>query len=126
MNSQPIIHLDLEIFVADSSSEELDMFTRLLLSEVRELNVESVVLSHDQPAPNGTKSADPVTLGALAIAVLPAFLPKLLEFLQAWSARGRGRAVKFKGKINGADIEFEGAAEDLQNLIAGLSKPKAG
>ena len=125
MDNKSIAHLDLGISLADASKDELDMLTRQLYSELAELNVESVEYISENTAPVGTKAADPITIGALAIAVLPTFLPKLLEFLQAWAARGRGRIVKFKGKVMGQDIEFEGAAEDLQHLIVSLSKSKA-
>lgn len=124
MDKQPVAHLDLGFSLADASKGELDMLTRQLYSELAELNIESVEYISGDNAPVGTKAADPITIGALAIAVLPAFLPKLLEFLQAWAARGHGRIVKFKGKVMGQDIEFEGAAEDLQHLILSLSKSK--
>ncbi len=62
-----------------------------------------------------------VTAGAIAIAVLPTFLPKLVEFIQAWALRGQGRTVKFKGKVAGQEVEFEGSAEDLKPLLATLS-----
>ena len=64
-----------------------------------------------------------ILLGAVAVAVLPAVLPKIVEFCQAWALRGQGRTVKFKGKVGGQDIEFEGKAEDLKNILTLFSGP---
>jgi hypothetical protein len=122
MTEQPVARFDLQITMPDSSAEAIDAAARQLLSELREQDVESAELARGGSAPDGTKSADPVTLGSLAIAVLPALLPKLLEFIKDWTGRGQGRAVKFKGKIAGQTIQFEGSAEDLQKLITTLSK----
>jgi hypothetical protein len=61
-------------------------------------------------------------VGAIAIAVLPTVLPKVLEFLQSWSLQGKGRAIKFKGKIASQQIEFEGSFEEMQELVDLLEK----
>jgi hypothetical protein len=75
-------------------------------------------------APAGTKSIDPVTAGAIAIAVLPSMLTKIIETLQGWLLRDSKRAIKFKGKVAGQMIEFEGSAEDLEKLIRSLQAKK--
>jgi hypothetical protein len=98
--------------------------TRQLLSELRESDVESAELVRVVSMPLGTKSVDPVTAGAIAIAVLPPMLSKIIETLQAWLLRNSNRAVKFKGKVAGQAVEFEGSAEDLQKLIIALSTKK--
>jgi hypothetical protein len=98
--------------------------TRQLLSELRDLNLESAKLGSGEPAPQGTKAVDPVTVGAIAITVLPTLLPKVVDFVQAWALRGQGRTIKFKGKVAGQTIDFEGSADDLNKLIAVLSQPK--
>lgn len=125
MNSSALMLLDLQISAADASDEELDALARQLLDELRDQDVESARLGQGAAAPEGTKAVDPVTIGALAIAVLPTFLPKVVEFIQAWAIRGQGRAVKFKGQVAGQPFEFEGSAEDLQKLLAALSRPQA-
>jgi hypothetical protein len=65
---------------------------------------------------------DPVTVGSIAISVLPGLLPKVLEGVQAWALRGSNRSVKFKGRIAGQAVEFEGSGDDLQRLLASLEK----
>jgi hypothetical protein len=116
--------LELEISAQEATAEDIDQMTRQLLKELRETDVESVELMKAGIAPPGTKSADPVTTGAIIMTVLPAALPKIIEMVQAWATRGKGRAVKFKGKVNGQVIEFEGSTEDLQKILASLSEVK--
>ena len=57
-----------------ATNEELDRITRQLLSELRELDVESVELAKNDSVLSGTKSVDPVMLDNIAIALVPAFL----------------------------------------------------
>lgn len=110
---------EIQVNITGATEEEIDRSTRQLLSELKELDVESVELSKDSPAPEGSKG-DPVTIGSIAIATLPAVLPKVVELVQAWGLRGQGRTVKFKGK----GIEFEGSPEELQKLLTKLDRGK--
>ena len=88
-----ILHIEVG---EDTDEEELDRLTRLLLDEIQEIDVESVELVGDEAVPEGAKTAEVVTLGALAVSVLPAVVPVLVNYLQAWSRRGEGRTVKIK------------------------------
>ena len=123
MVDQDALQLMVQIKLDDGDDEELDVLARQLAGELSEQDVESVELARLGTAPKGTKGAEVVTLGAVAVAVLPALLPKVIEFCQAWALRGQGRTVKFKGKVGGQDIEFEGKAEDLKNILALFSGP---
>jgi hypothetical protein len=114
-----------QIIDANANEEDLDEMARQLLSELRDMQVESVALASGGDAPAGTKSAEMIMAGKIAVAVLPAFLPKIVDFVQAWSLRGQGRAVKFKGKIAGQMVEFEGTSAELQELLVTLSKGKS-
>ena len=118
-----VVHLNLRLDTAhDADAEELDRLTRQLLGEIRELEVESAELVTAGAAPEGTRSAEVVTMGALAVAVLPTVLPKLIELVQAWIMRGQGRTVKFKGRLGIGEIEIEGATPaELKALLAALS-----
>lgn len=117
MNNPEITQLNIEVSANDATEEDIDRMTRQLLSELRELDVESAELAKGGPAPAGSKG-DPLTIGAIALEVLPAVLPSVIGLVQAWSTRGQGRTVKFKGK----GIEFEGSPEELQKLLATLEK----
>jgi hypothetical protein len=123
MVEQDALQLMVQIELDDSDDEELDALARQLAGELSEQEVESVELARSGAAPKGSKAAEALTLGAVAVAVLPAVLPKIVEFIQAWALRGQGRTVKFKGKVGGQDIEFEGKAEDLQRILTMFSSP---
>jgi len=117
MEENNTAEFQIEISALDATDEELDRMTRRLLSELRELNVESAELAKSGLAPEGSKG-DPITIGSIALVVIPAILPKVADLVQAWATRGQGRTVKFKGK----GIEFEGSPEELQKLLASLEK----
>lgn len=123
--TQDISNFTLQIMDVNATGDDLDEMARLLIQELKEMEVESVDLVSAGIAPAGTKSVEAITTGAIALAVLPTFLPKIVDFVQAWSLRGQGRTIKFKGKISGQDIEFEGSGEDLQKILATLSAKKA-
>ena len=99
------------ILTIDSGTEieddELDMQTRLLRRELIELGVTSAGTSSGGAAPEGAKSAEAVTLGSLALVVLPTFLPKVLEYLQSWTQRDESRRVKIKTQVGERSIELE-------------------
>ena len=119
MANSDLAQLNLEISASNATVEDIDWMTRQLLSELRELDVESAELTKGGAAPAGAKG-DPVSIGSIALELLPSVLPSVLGLVQAWASRGQGRAVKFKGM----GIEFEGSAEDLHKLLEALSKGK--
>lgn len=114
------VEFTLEVCAEDITEEELDQTTRLLLSELRQLpEIESAQLARGASAPAGSKG-DPVTMGVIALEVLPVAIPSVIAFVQTWVMRKQGRTVKFKGK----GIEFEGSPEELQKLLRELEKGK--
>jgi hypothetical protein len=118
-------HLTVYVGGDDLPAEEVDALAHGLLRELRELDVESAELAAAGPAPAGAKAGEAITLGAVALAVLPAILPKVLDYIQAWVLRGRGRVVKFKGKLAGHEVEFEGTAAELRMVLAALAQSDA-
>jgi hypothetical protein len=119
MNQPDVTQLNIEISVGDATDEELDGMTRQLLSELKNLDVESAELAEGEPAPKGAKG-EPTTIGSIVVSTLPSILPAIVALVQVWAARGQGRMVKFKGK----GIEFEGSAEDLKKLLGQIEKGK--
>ena len=112
------IEFSVQISAENRTEEDIDLMARQLLFELKETDVESAELVGEGIAPSGTKSADPVIVGNIIVVVLPAVLPKVLDFIQAWATRGQGRIVKFKGR----GIEFEGSPEEFQKLLEKLEK----
>lgn len=119
MTAEDPIKLEIEVLAKDTSEEDLDTMTRNLLKELRGAEVVSANVVSTGTAPQGSKG-DPITIGMLALDVLPTALPSVIALVQAWVMRGQGRTVKFKGK----GIEFEGSPEELQKLLASLDKGK--
>jgi hypothetical protein len=105
----------------DALAEDVDALTRRLRTEIQDLGVETVSLQTTDTTPAGTKSVEAVTLGALAVTLLPQVLPRLIEFLQAWSLRSKDRTVKIKASVGdrSVDIEYPEGASDVavQELI---------
>ncbi|HEY5671258.1 MAG TPA: hypothetical protein VIS10_14795 [Anaerolineales bacterium] len=123
MAVEEAFQMTVQIALEDWDDEEVHSLAVQLAGELGDQPVESVELARAGAAPVGTKSPEAITLGAVAVAVLPSVLPKVVEFCQAWALRGQGRTVKFEGKIHGQDIKFEGTADELQRLLAQLSSP---
>jgi hypothetical protein len=61
----------------------------------------------DDVVPEGTKSAEAVTLGALVMAVLPVTVPPLLSLVKDWLERSKDRKVKIKTEVKGRPVELE-------------------
>lgn len=102
-----VVDLTFHIEQEFSDKDELDQLTRLLISDLEELQVTSVTLLRDQPAQPGAKNSDVITWGALVVVALQATLPKLLEFMQAWTLRNQGHTVKIKAQQGERSIEIE-------------------
>lgn len=123
-----LVNLMVQIDIGeDASAGEVGQLTRQLRDELLDLEVESVELVKTGTVPAGAKSAEAVTLGALAIAVLPTIIPKFIEFLQAWSMRGESRKVKIKTQFGDrlVEAEFSPTAmshDELKSLVETLSE----
>lgn len=117
MTSDNTIEVEIEVNLTNSTDEDLDRMTRNLLTELREIDLVSADLSSSGTAPSGTKG-DPVSIGMLALEILPAAAPALVTLVQAWVMRGQGRTVKFKGK----GFEFEGSPEEFEKFLSTFQK----
>lgn len=118
MNETDKVEFYVEVSATDTTEEDIDRMTRQLLSELRELDIESAKLATNEiPAPEGAKG-DLSAIGSIALELLPVAIPSVLGLIQAWVTRGQGRIVKFKAR----GIEFEGSPEDLQKFLDLLEK----
>jgi len=121
MTTDDPIELEIEIQAEYTTEDDIAKMTTNLYREINESEVESVDRVKAGPAPKGTKSGDVVTIGTLAVQVLPAVLPGLFSLVQDWVARGRGaRTIKFKY----GGIEYEGSRDDLEKILEKLEKGK--
>jgi len=120
-DSDDPLQLNLTISAPDRTEDEIDTMTRQLLRELKGFDIEYARLVAGI-APEGTMGVDSATVGAITMAVLPTILPKVLEFLQLWSLQGKGRTIKFKGKVAGQNIDFEGSFAEMEKLVELLEK----
>ena len=119
MSDPEFTQLSIEISAEGATDEEIDGMTRQLVSALRETEVESAELDRSGQAPQGSKG-DPITMGTIAVQVLPVLLPGVIGLVQAWVTRGQGRTVKYKAD----GIEFEGSPEELKKLLDRLEGRK--
>lgn len=107
MHDSPItftLHVSPKNRIDDDRLQDL---TRSLQRELREHNgVSAEPLKSTQPTPTGALSADPLTLGALAVVVLPAVLPALITFMRDWRLRNSGMSLTIRQKIGDREIEI--------------------
>jgi hypothetical protein len=104
-----------------ADDNEIDRMTRALRSELENLDVERATLANTGPAPKGTKAGDPVTLGAIALVVLPTLLPRLVTFLQNWMKRGdRKKNIRVRLEEDGkvVDIELDDTERSVEEILA--------
>lgn len=122
MSDSENVQIDLTVSASGGTEDETDRMTRQLLRDLKSLDVESVKLASEGNAPAGTKGIESITAGTIALAVVPTMLPKVLEFLQSWSLQGKGRTIKFKGKVADQNIDFEGSFAEMEKLVAMLEQ----
>jgi hypothetical protein len=101
------VELLVQVGASGADVEEVDRLTRELLSELRELPLESVALVHDVQPGAGAKSGGVEILGLLLAGVVPTFLPNLVTFLQSWLKRGVGKTIKIKAASGKKSFELE-------------------
>jgi hypothetical protein len=90
----------------DFDADELNQLAHSLMRSLEDVGVESVTVVRDQRISLGAKG-DPFTLGALLVAVLPATLPKVMEFLQAWTGRNKDYTLRAKVQRGDQSAEIE-------------------
>jgi len=118
-----LIHLDMGDVL---DQDQLDMLTRQLQREILDQDVETVNIVSGDQVPEGTKGAGAVTWGALAIEVLPTFLPSVFEFLKSWTMREKSRKVVIQTQVGDRSIKIDYSSigtkdEELKELLNILS-----
>ena len=98
--------------------EACERLIRQLRAELVELDVESVVPAMGGTAPDGAKGTDPVTLGAVIVALSASggVFTGLIETLRDWLGRHAGRH-RISVTIDGDTIELERATAGQQREL---------
>ena len=99
-----LIHLDMG---EDLEEDQLDLLTRQLQREILDTDVETVEIVSGDDIPEGAKAGEAITWGALAIEVLPTFLPSVVEFLKSWVIREKSRKVTIQTQIGDRSIKLD-------------------
>ena len=115
MADETPVELLVQVGASGADLEEIDRRTRELLSELRELPLESVALVHEAQPGSGAKSGGVEVLGLLLAGVMPTFLPNLVTFLQSWLKRGDGKTIKIKAANGKKSFEVELPAGELSH-----------
>lgn len=98
--------------------EHVERLTRQLRAELTDLDVEFVGLKSALPAPDNAKGTDPVTLGALIVALSASsgVFTALIETLRDWLDRHSGRH-RISMTIDDDSIELERASDAQQQAL---------
>jgi hypothetical protein len=97
----------------DSDPGEIDVLTRRLLAEIRAIDVEEAKIPASSSAPpDGTKPGEVITIGQIAIQVLPALIPSLVLLVQSWLLRQQSQTVKVK--IGEIEVEIPRDLSDAE------------
>jgi hypothetical protein len=101
----------------ETDPEVHERLTRQVRAEIAELDVESVSALGTEP-PAGAKGADPVTLGALVVALSASggVFTALIETLRDWLGRHAGRH-RISVTIDGDTIELDRASSAQQRQL---------
>jgi hypothetical protein len=102
---------------ASTDRDDADRLARRLRAEIAELDVESVTLAGGA-VPDGAKSADAVTLGALVVALSASggVFTALIETVRDWLNRQSARH-RISVTIDGDTIELERASAGQQQVL---------
>jgi hypothetical protein len=109
--------------------DRLDAIAASLRAELDELSLADSITSRtrSEAAPPGAKGGgEVVTLGAIALAVLPVALPGLIDFLKQWVTRPDAQPVRLEVESKDGRIKVEydpktASASDVTALVHQLS-----
>ena len=115
------LRVELQIGPDDDDLEELDQFTRELVSDLREQPVEYAEITRGGPAPPGTKGTEALLLAGVSNVVLGLAANVLWEVLKEVYERVKYRhntIIKMDGPIAGQVVKFKGTPSELRKLLA--------
>jgi hypothetical protein len=99
-------------------TEDRERLTRQLRAEIAELDVESVAFAAGGAVPAGAKAADPITVGALVVALSASggVFTSLIDTVREWLGRHAG-AHRISVTIDGDTLELERASAGQQREL---------
>ncbi|MFI6040351.1 hypothetical protein ACIA8C_01885 [Nocardia sp. NPDC051321] len=112
----------------EADAEETDRLARLLGVELADLDVESVAFASEGVPPEGAKAADPVTVGAIIVALSASggVLAGLIAIAQDWLSR-QGARKRIEVTIEGETLVLERAtSQERDALVAAYLRRHGG
>ena len=109
---------------SDASVDKLDLTTRELRAELKS-KVDSVDFI-EKDAPVGARSGDAISVGALALAVIPSVVREIIRLIHNWCLRAERRKVEFEIKhsdyrITLVTISGDMPEEQLKKILDAVS-----
>jgi len=120
--------LSLKLQIVDDLDDDpasVDRLTRRLLAEIKEADVESAEIPRDPEPPPRNAKGDPITIGTIAVAVLPSLLPSLVLLVQHWILRQQDQHIKIKLGDNELEIPRDATRAELEPIIELLKSASA-
>ena len=85
-------------------SEDLKNTLRNMLTEYDDINI---LKSQKESIPKGAMAADPISIGALALAAISTLMPTIINAVKEIKLKNKDLSVKIKVKIDGKEIDVE-------------------
>lgn len=116
MSSQVLVQVDEE----GADPERIDTVTRLLRSELLQLDVDDVVALRDGPAPEGSRAMDVLAVGGLLVSIGNSrAVRSIVSAVRGWLTRTpAGRKVRLE--VAGDVLELSGATSAEQERLVQL------
>lgn len=111
--------LELRLDPSEASADEQELLLRKLRAELTDLEIDIVRADGQEKAPIGAKGTDPVTLGALVVALSASggVFTSVIDTVKDWLSRHSARH-HVKITIAGDSIELSGAtSQQRQDLV---------
>ncbi len=125
MDHEDITQFTIQIDGSSISEQRLNDITVKLKRELSHLKPLALDLQRDQNAPEGTMSAEAITVGAILVSVLPTMVPAVIEYLRDWCLRNANNTITIKKRSGKEEIEVtfpeDLSPERLQKLIGVVS-----
>lgn len=125
MNQVEPIQLMIKVNGDSISERRLNEMTIVLKDELTNLKPLSIDLQRDSNVPEDVMSVTAITVGAIALAVLPTAIPALIEFLREWRLRNSNRMITIKRRSGEEEIEVsfpeDMSSKRLHELIDSIS-----
>ena len=101
LSNSEIVDVQIQVDMGpEVDANRLDESTRSLRNELRR-HVEQINFNPEKTVPAGTRSTEASAIGELALEVLPAVLPLLIQFFYDWCLRAKHRSVEIEIRRTG-------------------------